>query len=159
MLDDSKKNGVITQLVHRILGAEEWIRNHKMTKHSFAAIGHDQSLTLGCGNYTPTAVGVANVAAISLPQLYWIRIGNFVHCEGIVTVDPTAAGLTQFTLTLPVASNFGAITDAAGVITSATAVETGRVNADTAGDIALFTYQAVSTANHIMAFSFMYQII
>jgi hypothetical protein len=59
MLDDAKKNGVITQLVNRILDAEEWIRNHKMTKH-IASVSSDGWIPVS-GTWTYASASTINV--------------------------------------------------------------------------------------------------
>ena len=66
------------------------------------------------GTYTPTGAIVTNLDSVTPSVSMWIRVGNVVTVSGSAVVDPTASGSLSFRLSLPVASNFGALTDASG---------------------------------------------
>lgn len=100
-----------------------------------------QLTTLGItsGTWTPTGTAVSNLDSITPTVGPYLRIGDRVICGGLVTLDFTAGGgtLTDFRLSLPVASNFAAATDAIGTgVPFANAVGIA-IDADTTND-ALF---------------------
>jgi len=68
-------------------------------------------------SYTPTAVAGTNTAAVTPSVANWFRVNNIVTVFGFLSVDPTAAGDTRLTLTLPVDpdANFSNSYDLAGV--------------------------------------------
>ena len=73
------------------------------------------AVELAAGVWTPTANSIANLDASSAAEGQYLRVGATVSFSLQITVDPTApATSTQLELDLPVASNFGAVTDAAG---------------------------------------------
>lgn len=118
--------------------------------------------TLPSGTYTPTLTDGANVAASTAFVCQYFRVGNVVTVTGKVEIDPTAAAptATELGISLPVASNFAAVTDLAGVCAShGVASQSGGVFADAANDRASLNYFAVSTANLAMWFSFSYTVI
>jgi hypothetical protein len=89
-----------------------------------------------------------------------MRVGSTVTVSGRVDIDPTAAGATELGITLPVASNFGAIEDCAGVAAaSGIAGQAAAIAADTANDRAKLVYVAVDLTNQPMYFTFTYQVI
>lgn len=67
------------------------------------------------GTYTPTATIVSNLDSITPSICTWTRVLDIVFVTGLVTLDPTAAGAnTDFRLSLPIPSSFGAQTDGGG---------------------------------------------
>jgi hypothetical protein len=66
------------------------------------------------GTYTPTATGVLNITTVTPGTFWYTRVGDVVHLGGTVQVDPVAAGVTTYRLSLPVASAFSAATQATG---------------------------------------------
>lgn len=112
------------------------------------------------GTYTPTLTGVANVAASTAYQCQWLRVGNTVTVSGKVDVDPTAAVSTQLGISLPVASNFGAAEDAAGVaFCPAVAGQGAAVLADAANNRLQMQWVAVDVTNQPMYFTATYEVI
>ena len=57
------------------------------------------------------------------------RIGNIVHFNGTAGVDPSATGLANFFIDMPVSSNFSQTYDAGGVCTAKGSVASGYVEA------------------------------
>ena len=91
-----------------------------------------------------------------------MRVGNTVTVSGRVTaVDPTlAATATSFELTLPVASNIGAVEDCAGVafcgaITGMGAAITGSV----ANNTAVFSWVSSDVTSQAWSYQYTYQVI
>ena len=116
--------------------------------------------TITSGTYTPTLTGVTNVAASTAYQCQYLRVGATVHVSGKVDVDPTAAAATELGISLPVASNFGATEDCAGVgMMPAVSREATAVLADTTNDRASMQWVATDTANRSVYFTFTYQVI
>lgn len=116
--------------------------------------------TLVGSTYTPTLTNVTNLAASTAYQCQYMRVGNTVNVSGRVDIDPTAAGAVELGITLPVASNFGAIEDCAGVAAaSGIAGQAAAIAADTANDRAKLVYVAVDITNQPMYFNFTYQVI
>jgi hypothetical protein len=116
--------------------------------------------TLASGVYTPTLTNSVNVAASTAYECQYMRVGSTVTVSGKADVDPTAAADTQLGISLPIASNFGAIEDCSGVTAAfAVAGQSGVIQADTANDRAIMRWLAVNLANQNMFFTFTYQII
>lgn len=115
--------------------------------------------TIAAGTYTPTLTNVTNLDASTAYQAQYIRIGATVTVSGKVDVDPTAAAATELGVSLPVASNFGANEDCAGVAHQQAAQEGGAISADTANDRASLQFLATGTASRTMYFTFTYQVI
>jgi hypothetical protein len=116
--------------------------------------------TLVGSTYTPTLTNVTNLTASTAYQCQYMRVGSTVTVSGRVDIDPTAAGATELGITLPVASNFGAIEDCAGVAAaSGIAGQAAAIAADTANDRAKLVYVAVDLTNQPMYFTFTYQVI
>jgi len=75
--------------------------------------------------YTPTGTGVANITTVTPGLFTYFRIGNVVRAQGPVVVDPAAAGAATWRISLPVASNIGAASDASGNLTVGNGGATG----------------------------------
>lgn len=70
------------------------------------------------GVSTPTITGISNVASSSTSALKYTRVGDEVQISGFFLVTPTGTGLTQFSITLPIASNFTSTGDSFGTVTA-----------------------------------------
>lgn len=121
----------------------------------------DALLALVTSNvWTPTLDNTTNVAASTAYDGQYIRVGNRVIASGRVDVDPTAAAATELGISLPVASNFGALEDCAGVaFCPAVAGEGAAVSADAANNRAKMNWIATDTANRAFYFIFLYDVI
>lgn len=119
--------------------------------------------TVTSGTYTPTLFNTTNVAASTAYICTYMRVGNTVTVAGLVDIDPTLAAPTTTVLgiSLPIASNFSANTQAGGVANSASGANTqnGGFLADATNDRVIMAYFASSTANNTFSFSFSYQVI
>jgi hypothetical protein len=92
------------------------------------------------GAWAGAVVAGTNVAAVSTCSGSYIRIGARVFLFGnIAGVNPTAGAptATDFTVALPIASNFGATIDANGVACGTDF--TGVVSGSVAGDVLVVT--------------------
>lgn len=114
------------------------------------------------GTYIPTITNGANVASSTGATAHYMRIANQVHVQGKVNVTPTLGvnTTTVINISLPVASNIGAVTDLlggafAGAATAANPVATG----DTTNDNGILTYISVSVGAVDLYFDFTYTVI
>lgn len=60
------------------------------------------------GSYTPTPVNQTNAAASTGYAANWFRVDDIVSVQGSIDIDPTAAGLVEVGIPLPVASTLAA---------------------------------------------------
>ena len=111
------------------------------------------------GTWTPTITGTTNVAA-STPYLsQYLRVGNVVTGSAKFEIDPTAASLVEFELSLPVASNFANNYECAGSGALATAGTAIFITASVANDRIFCSYTPASAANNSISIAFTYQVI
>ena len=112
--------------------------------------------------YTPTRSAESNLDAnVTMTEAQYMRVRNTVTVSGRFTADATAGGLASFEITLPVASNIGAVEDVAGVASSvsATTFEGAEVIGVVANDTAKISWIAVDTTSRTWSYQFSYQII
>lgn len=106
---------------------------------------------IASGTYTYTITNGTNVAASTAATCVWTRTGNSVTVRGTITIDPTATGLTELQITLPIATSSlvggGVISDIYG--------GTGMISISTTAQIQL---NSVNTGNHVHEFEFGYEI-
>jgi hypothetical protein len=144
--------------LQNIQGGSSGERYHfTLAQHTFLA-----ALVAGelvAGTWTPTLTNVSNLDSSTAFQCQYSRIGGTVTGSGKVTLDPTAAAATEIGISLPVASNFGADEDAAGVAYSQTNAQGGAISADTANDRMALKFLAIGTASVTLYFTFSYQVI
>lgn len=127
---------------------------------TLAGYGITDAVQSSSGTYTPTLTSVANVAASTAYQSQYMRVGNTVTVSGRLDIDPTATGNTQLGISLPVASNFGAVEDCAGTaFASGIAGMGAAIRADSTNDRAELVYIAVDITNQPLYFTFTYQVI
>lgn len=112
-----------------------------------------------------TGVAGTNVATLTPGIEHYMRIGAQVFVQGVGSISSTAATQTasDFTLSLPVASNLGATADlsGSGVILSATGTDSTPIiiTGDIAGDVASCVYNANQTAAATFTYQYMYTVI
>lgn len=116
---------------------------------------------LDAGTYTPTLTNVANVEASTAYQCQYMRVGLTVTVSGKVDIDPTlAATSTQLGISLPIASNIGAVEDCAGVaFASGIATQGASILGDVTNNRAQLQYISGDITNQAMYFAFSYQVI
>ena len=118
--------------------------------------------TFVSGTYTPTLFNTTNVAASTAYVCQYIRVGDIVFVSGRVDIDVTAAGAdTVMGMSLPIASNIGAVQDLGGsAVSRSTAVSTYAITGDAANDRAsILGFASGSIANIGYGFLFMYRVI
>lgn len=116
---------------------------------------------IASGTYTPTLTNVANLDASTAYQCQWIRVGNVVHVTGKADVDPTlTAASTQLGISLPIASNIGALEDCSGsAFASGIAGQGAAILGDAANNRAQMQWIAGDVTNQAMYFSFSYEVL
>jgi len=114
--------------------------------------------TIASGTYTPAITAVTNVAASTAYSAQWLRVGNVVTVSGKVDIDPTAAGAsaTAFHVSLPVASNFTAGQNCAGLATVYSIGTPVTILADATNDRANLEYTSPDGVNRPLVFTFTY---
>lgn len=118
-------------------------------------------LDLAGAGTNPTITGVANVASSSSPVMQYTRAGSRVSLSGYVNITPTAGTtITTFRVSLPIASNFIAATEAPGnaTATDGTTFAPGNVTADGTNDELKVTFVSLNTSSHTVTFSATYVI-
>ena len=118
------------------------------------------AVELAAGVWTPTTNNIANFGSSSASEGQYLRVGNVVNGSVQVSVDPTlSATSTELELDLPVASNFGATSDAAGSCAgSDVASEVAEIRADVSSDELEMIWVTTSLASHEMACVFTYEV-
>lgn len=117
--------------------------------------------SLDHGTYTPTLTNVANLDASTAYECQYMRVGNTVTVSGKVDIDPTLpATSTQLGISLPIASNLGAVEDCAGTaFASGIANQGAAILGDATNNRAQLQYISGDTTNQAMYFTFTYQVI
>lgn len=115
------------------------------------------------GTYTPTLTNVTNVAAAVPSVAQYMRVGNVVTVSGRLQVDPTAGGLFDLSMSLPIAS---AMTDASQISGTAAALDpsenaggAGAIYGDPANDVAVLRRTTVLSGNATYSYHFTYQVL
>jgi len=123
--------------------------------------GGNTVMSLDHGTYTPTLTGVANVAASTAYECQYLRVGNTVTVSGKLDVDPTLTVTeTKLGISLPIASNFGAAEDCAGVaFASGIAGQGAAIRADATNDRAEMVWIAGDVTNQPMLMIFTYAVV
>lgn len=113
------------------------------------------------GVYSPTRSAEANLDAnVTMTQAQYMRVGNVVTVSGRFTADPTAAVATSFEMTLPVASNIGAVEDLAGTVAcGGIASMSGVAIGSVANDTAVIQWIATDVASQTWSYTFTYRIL
>ena len=117
------------------------------------------ALNLASGVYTPTLTSVSNVDSTTAFQCQYLRVGSVVSVSGVALIDPTAAADTQVGVSLPIASNFGAIEDCAGSGAALSALWAVAIYADATNNRAEIRFIAPDTTGRNVYLSFQYRII
>ena len=120
--------------------------------------------TLAAGVYTPTRSSETNLDAnVTMTEAQYMRVGATVTVSGRFTANPTTTLVaTNFEITLPVASNLGAVEDVAGTAVTATPTsgsECAEIIGVVANDTAQIQWIPVDTTEQIWSYTFTYQII
>lgn len=126
------------------------------------ASGNVTGANLLSGTYTPTRSAETNLDAnVTMFQAQYSRVGKVVTVSGRFTADPTlTATATSFEMSLPIASNIGAVEDLAGVaFCGAIAGQGAQISGSVANDTAVVSWLAGDVTSKSWSFIFSYEII
>jgi hypothetical protein len=114
----------------------------------------ESALPVATGSWSSAGVATTNVDTIGSITGHYLRVKDRVIAFGQVSVDPTAAAFTRFAMPVPVASNFGAVTDAVAWV-GGEGTTSGRAAADATNDrldCVYTTNSASANTQYILAF-------
>ena len=113
------------------------------------------------GVWTPTVTGLVNITSVNAGEGQYMRVGNTVTCSVTLSIDPVAsAAVTSVSISLPIASNFGAVSDCQGVgFSPDIAGMGGGIYADAANDYAVLGWVSTDIAQRNWCLTFTYQVI
>lgn len=116
---------------------------------------------LASGTYTPTITGVTNVDSTTAYECQYIRVGNVVHVTGKAGINTTAGGgtATTWTISLPVSSNFTAVTQCSGIANENTGNRSATISGNTTSDVAQVDHLSGHTNERDYYFNFTYQVL
>ncbi len=108
--------------------------------------------------YTPTLTNTTNVTSSTAKNCTYTRIGNIVTVTGSLGIVTTLAVSTVIEISLPIASNIGALTDLNGLGSAASAIATnvvieGEVTNNTA-KVSLIALSVGGSGNIFFTFSY-----
>lgn len=110
------------------------------------------------GTYTPTFTNVTNLTSSTAEVTMYTRIGNIVTVTGLLSVTPTATGLIELRMSLPVASALTAPEQLQGPATNQDNLA-GHVAGDETNDAAMFRWIATGTTARQFRFTYTYQVL
>jgi len=106
-------------------------------------------------SYTPTRGDVTNIASASVTTSYYSREGNKIEVWGEFTIDPTATGDTQITLSLPIASSITNSYDLSGSAVTYDNNQTFRIYFG-GGNAIVRGNASVDASSHTYSYRFVY---
>lgn len=77
---------------------------------------------VNAGYYTPTVSNVTNATAITAHKCLYSMAGKIVTVSGAISFTPTAAAITDLTISLPIPSNLATVYDLSGSGTATNAL-------------------------------------
>lgn len=110
------------------------------------------------GVYTPTLTNVTNINSSTAYACQYMVVGNVCTVSGKVRFNCTSAAAAQIDLSLPIASNFAAEEELAGVASSEDVADGPMyIKADTTNDRAAMysTTDGTSAHNHFFTFTYL----
>lgn len=120
------------------------------------------AVTTASGVYTPTRSAEVNMDGnVTMSEAQYMRVGNTVTVSGQFTADPTTTtSTTSFEMTLPVASNIGAIEDVSGTAVCGNILSmSGAVQGVAANDTAKIFWKATDVTSQVWSYIFTYQLL
>ena len=111
--------------------------------------------------YLPIAVGVTNITDVMAQTAQWFRVRNLVTVSGLLSVNPAASGAdTEVAIPLPIPSNLTVISNLAGTGAALdTTNEAWGAYADTVNKRAILSAFVTNGADHLVSYSFTYEIL
>jgi hypothetical protein len=113
------------------------------------------------GTYTPTITNISNVSGSTASVLHYTRVGDVVHVAGRVSVTCSAAAVTAFRITLPIASAFAGVQQlgGAGATDDIGGSIPGYWQANVSPAEARYQFVSTSSGAFIVYFTFSYLIV
>ena len=146
--------------------------NYARQDHTHGTVVTPTASTVGLANvgnfvtnanvYTPTITVETNLdATTTVTEAQYLRVGNTVTVSGRFTANPTlTATATSFELSLPVASNIGAVEDLSGIGFCGQIAGMGcAITGSVANDTAVITWVSSDTTAQSWSYTYSYQII
>jgi hypothetical protein len=121
-----------------------------------------QPLSIGTiisGTYDPSLSAGSNFDSFGSAVCMYSRIGIIVEVTCQATADATAASLATTEISLPVASNFAATSDAVGIGVAGALTDAISVAASIANNTVVFSWTASVTTSQTVRFTFTYKIL
>ncbi len=128
----------------------------------YAVANHDQTQTLASGVYTPNSTEMVNLdSTATMTQAQYQRVGSVVTVSGRFTADPTlTATATSFEITLPIASNIGAVEDLAGTTFCGSIAGMGaEINGSIANNTAVIQWVSTDVTSKVWSYTFTYRVL
>ena len=110
------------------------------------------------GTYTPTLTDTLNLDSSTANECFYTRIGNVVSVYGLLSIDPTAIGIVNCDISLPISSNI-ASGDVSGVAVATNRDEHGSIYGVATTDVARLYVDAKVSVSISMRINFSYKII
>ena len=131
------------------------------TARTALGLGSAALLAGTASKWTPTLTNVANLDGSTAFECLYLQLGGIVVVAGRVSVDPTLpATQTTLGISLPVASNLGAVEDAAGVaFAGAIAGQGAAIEADAANNRLSMQWISGDVTDQPMSFIAAYEVI
>lgn len=108
------------------------------------------------GSYTPTTNNYTNIANLSFVGAYYMRVNDIVSLEASFRVTQTSLSQANFNMSIPIASNFTASSDAIGGVSGASLINTNTLGANASTDNIRITCEANTTSEYIISISLKY---
>jgi|GEM_PF-1874801 len=146
-----------TNNIHVVDGGRETVGY--LMRRSEAKGGTTNPVALS-GSYTPVFTPVANVAASTISEALWFRVGDMVTVAGIANISATATGAaTEVRISLPVPSDIVGAAELSGQAAANTPADhVAQINGHPASDTASMTYTARALTGSQWAYRFTYRI-
>ena len=103
-------------------------------------------------SYTPTLTNTTNIAASTAFATYYMRINSYVLVFGRIDIDPTATGVIELDMSLPIASNLSATNQAGGTAVCTAVNQALGIRGNSTSDA--LTFRGVATDASDQAYQF-----
>lgn len=124
--------------------------------------GHGSNPPMVAGLYSPTLTAILNVDTVSLNSTFssYFRIGDLVFVFTTLYINPTATGLCQVDISLPIEADFSGGAARANGVAGTSQGEAGRVDAKNTvtPHVMSLHFTAVNTTEHAFGVSASYRL-
>lgn len=146
------------------LPVDDGTANQVLTTNGSGALSWESGVSgcaISCGTFSSSITNVNNIDNSSAFDCQYMRVGNTVTFSGRFDADATAAGAAALRISLPIASDFLAITQAGGTGATVGAItsEFAQLSASIVNNDILVQWIAIDTGNQTWSFTVTYQIL